>query len=111
MTKRGLPHPEHLRLGQVLSGMRSQLLREQGALQNAYPRTGPRAFPAKQLEVAIEAVDAARRALEDAVFEEYPAVAEVYDYFPYEEHRAEVVVPEKPGSSAGQVRFDGRTAR
>ncbi|AJT63237.1 hypothetical protein T261_1551 [Streptomyces lydicus] len=85
--------------------MRVQLLHEQVALANAYPRTGPRAFPAEQLEVAIEALDAARGALENAVFEEHPAVAETYDYFPYEEHRAEVVVPEKPGSSAGRVRF------
>lgn len=105
MTKRGLSHPEHLRLGQVLSGVRTQLLHEQVALENAYPRTGPRAFPAKQLGAAIDAVDAARRALENAVFEEHPAAAEVYDYFPYEEHRAEVVVPDKPGSSAGRVRF------
>lgn len=105
MTKRGLPHPEHLRLGQILSGVRAQLLHEQVALANAYPRTGPRAFPAKQLEVAIEALDAARRALENAVFEEHPEVAETYDYFPYEEHRAEVVVPEKPGSSTVRVRF------
>ncbi|WP_155353312.1 hypothetical protein [Acrocarpospora macrocephala] len=105
MTKRGLTHPEHLRLGQVLSGVRNQLLHEQVSLLNAYPQTGPRAFPAKQLEAAIEAVDAARRALEDAVFQEHPAVAEPYDYFPYEEHWADVVVPEKPGSSPGRVRY------
>lgn len=105
MTKRGLPHPEHLRLGQVLSGVRAQLLHEQVALENAYPWTGPRAFPAKQLEVAVEALDAARRALENAVFEEHPEVAATEDYFPYGEHRAEVVVPDKPGSSAGRVCF------
>jgi hypothetical protein len=45
------------------------------------------------------------RALENAVYEEHPAVAETYDYYPYEEHRAEVVVPEKPGSRAGHLRF------
>ncbi|MFF8482019.1 hypothetical protein [Streptomyces antibioticus] len=105
MTKRGLPHPEHLRLGQVLSGVRAQLLREQVALKNAYPRTGSRAFPAEQLGVAIEALDAARRELENVVFDEHPAVAETEDYFPYEEHRAEVVVPEKSGSSVGRVPF------
>ncbi|MEU6412679.1 hypothetical protein [Microbispora sp. NPDC046933] len=82
MTKRGLSHPEHLRMGQVLSGVRDQLLHERVALLNAYPRTGPRAFPAEQLEVAIEALDAARRALENAVFEEHPALAETSDYFP-----------------------------
>ncbi|MER5916422.1 hypothetical protein ABT124_40050 [Streptomyces sp. NPDC001982] len=103
MTKPGLPHPEHLRLGQVLSGVRAQLRREQTALVNAYPKTGPRAFPAKQLEVAIEALDAARRELENVVYEEHPAVAATEDYFPYEEHRAEVVVPEKPGSSTARV--------
>lgn len=105
MTKRGLPHPEHLRLGQVLSGLRSQLVHEQTGLVNAYPRTGPRAFPAEQLQVAIDALDAARSALENAVFDEHPEVAETYDYYPYEEHRAEVVVPEKPGSRPGRVRF------
>ncbi|KPI02911.1 hypothetical protein OK074_5061 [Actinobacteria bacterium OK074] len=100
MTKRGLSHPEHLRLGQVLSGVRDQLVREQVTLSNAYPRTGPRAFPAKRLEVAIEALDAARTALDDAVFQEHPAVAETFDYYPNTERRAEVVVPEKPGNSA-----------
>ncbi|WP_189492621.1 hypothetical protein [Streptomyces antnestii] len=45
------------------------------------------------------------RLVENAVYEEHPEVAETYAYFPYEEHRAEVVVPEKPGSSAGRVRF------
>ncbi|MEV6973172.1 hypothetical protein [Kitasatospora sp. NPDC093806] len=105
MTKRGLPHPEHLRLGQVLSGVRNHLLHEQVGLENAYPRTGPRAFPAKQLEVAIDALDAARRELENVVFEEHPEVAETYDYFPYEEHRAQVVVPEKPGANADSRRL------
>lgn len=102
MTKRGITHPEHLRLGQILSGVRTQLFHEQAALETAYPRTGPRAAPAKQLQVAIDALDAARSALDDAVFEEHPAVADTHDYYPYEDHRAEVVVPEKPGSSAGR---------
>ncbi|MDV5143370.1 hypothetical protein R1T08_03410 [Streptomyces sp. SBC-4] len=39
------------------------------------------------------------------MFQEHPTVAEVYDYFPYEKHRAEVVVPEKPGSGPGRVRL------
>ncbi|MGW2514153.1 hypothetical protein ACWC0A_33175 [Streptomyces scopuliridis] len=55
--------------------------------------------------MAIDALDAARSALENAVFEEHREVAETYDYYLYEEHRAEVVLPEKPGSSAGRVRF------
>ncbi|AWI32737.1 hypothetical protein [Streptomyces tirandamycinicus] len=105
MTKRGLPHPEHLRIGQVLSGVQTQLMHEQTALMNAYPRRGPRAFPAEQLQVAIDALYAARRALENAVYDEHPALATTEDYFPYEEHRAEVVVPEKPGSSPGRARF------
>lgn len=54
------------------------------ALENAYPRTGPRAVPAKQLNVVIEALDAAHRELENAASEEHPAAAETYDYFPYE---------------------------
>ncbi|MFD8609482.1 hypothetical protein [Streptomyces sp. NPDC059631] len=105
MTKRGLTHPEHLRLGQVLSGVRAQLHHEWVVLLNAYPRTGPRAFPAEQLEAAVEALDAARRELENVVYEEHPAVAETCDYFPYEEHQAEVVVPDKAGSSPSLVRF------
>lgn len=105
MTKRGLPHPEHLRLGQVLSGVRSQLVHEQTGLVNAYPRTGPRALPAEHLQVAIEALDQARMALENAVFDEHPGVAATHDYYPDEEHRAEVAVPEKPGSRPGRVRF------
>ncbi|GAA4688004.1 hypothetical protein [Streptomyces youssoufiensis] len=105
MTKRGLPHPEHLRLGQVISGIRNHLMGELTMVANAYPRSGPRAFPADQLQVAIDALDAARAALEDAAFEEHPRVAETYDYYPYDEHWAEVVVPDKPGASAGRVPF------
>ncbi|MEU0212462.1 hypothetical protein [Streptomyces canus] len=105
MTKRGLPHSEHLRLGQVLSGVRNQLVHEQTGLMNAYPRTGPRALPAEQLQVAIDALDETRMALEKAVFDEHPEVAETHDYYPYEEHRAELVVPGKPGSRPSRVRF------
>ncbi|MEU3550699.1 hypothetical protein [Streptomyces longwoodensis] len=105
MTKRGLPHSEHLRLGQILSGVRAQLHHEWVALLSAYPRTGERALPAKHLEAAWEALDAARKELEHLVYQEHPEVAEVYDYFPYEEHRAEVRVPMKPGSSRGPVPF------
>ncbi|MFF4146924.1 hypothetical protein ACFY0A_37620 [Streptomyces sp. NPDC001698] len=105
MTKRGLPHPEHLRLGQILSGVRAQLHHEWVTLLNAYPQTGPRAVAAEQLEVAWEALDAARKELEYLAHEEHPAVAAASDYFPDEEHQAEVVVPDKPGSSAGRVRF------
>ncbi|MCX4781056.1 hypothetical protein [Streptomyces sp. NBC_01264] len=105
VAKRGLTHPEHLRLGQVLSGVRDQLQHKEVLLLNAYPKTGPRAFPAKRLEAAIEAVDAARRELENAVFQEHPAEAETHDYFPDSEHRAQVVVPAKPGNSPGRVPF------
>ena len=63
---RGLTRPEHLCLGQVLSGVRSQLLHEQVSLLNAHPQTGPRAI----------------QALRHAGFQEHPAVAETYDYFP-----------------------------
>ncbi|REE61427.1 hypothetical protein BX257_4005 [Streptomyces sp. 3212.3] len=105
MTKRGLPHPEHLRLGQVLSGVRSQLIHELTLLTNAYPRTGPRAFPMQRVEDAIEALDDARRALERFEVDEHPDVADVYDYYPDDEHRAVVEVPPKPGASAGRRPF------
>ncbi|MBN0044700.1 hypothetical protein JS756_11385 [Streptomyces actuosus] len=36
---------------------------------------------------------------------EHPALADPTDYYPYEEQRAEIVVPEKPGSSVGRARF------
>lgn len=107
MTKHGLSHPEHMRLGQVLSGIRAQLLREQEVLERAYPRTGPRALAAKQLEAAREAVEEARVTLERELNGEHPALADPTDYYPYAEHRAEVVVPEKPGSSVGQAQFGG----
>lgn len=73
--------------------------------QQAEPRPLRTGGGEPPLEVAIEAVDAARRALENTVFEEHSEAAEVCDYFPDEEHRAEVVVPEKRGSSAGRVPF------
>jgi hypothetical protein len=63
MMKRGLPHAEHLRLGQVLSGVRAQLHHEWVMLLNAYPQTGERSLPAKHLETAWEALDAARKEL------------------------------------------------
>jgi hypothetical protein len=103
MAKRGLSHPDHLRLGQVLAGLRAELLHQQVGLQNAYPQSGPRSVPAKQLKKALELLDEARRKLENVVHDEHPSLAQTYDYFPHEEHRAQLVVPEKPGSAPGPV--------
>ncbi|MFF4576896.1 hypothetical protein ACFY15_00565 [Streptomyces sp. NPDC001373] len=103
MAKRGLSHSDHLRLGQILAGLQVALLQAEVDLENAYPRSGERAFPAKQLGAAGDALREARRALESAVFDEHPTVAATEDYFPYSEHEARVEVPPKPGSSS--VRF------
>ncbi|MFE1555501.1 hypothetical protein ACFW6V_10960 [Streptomyces sp. NPDC058734] len=103
MTKRGLPHSEHLRLGQILQGLQVELLRAEIVLENAYLRSGPRSFPAKKLGEAGEALLAARRELENFVYAEHRDVAGTEDYFPDEEHQAGTVTPEKPGSRAGSV--------
>ncbi|OKI99930.1 hypothetical protein [Kitasatospora sp. CB01950] len=95
LKKPGLTHDEHVQLGQVLAGIRNQLGHERTALLNAYPQTGTKSAPAHQLRVAIDALDKARYALENAAFAEHPEEASKADYFPPTECRAVVVLPEQ----------------
>ncbi|MFG2617786.1 hypothetical protein ACGFXC_09155 [Streptomyces sp. NPDC048507] len=97
MTKRGLTHPDHLRLGQILQGLQVELQRAEITLENAYPRSGPGAFPAAKLGEAGAALLAARRELENFVYAEHGDAATTEDYFPDEEHQAKLDVPMKLG--------------
>ncbi|MGW2401731.1 hypothetical protein ACWCYY_34780 [Kitasatospora sp. NPDC001664] len=95
--KPGLTHDEHLRLGQVLAGIRDQLQHERVTLLGAYPKSGPVSLPAQRLQAAIKAVDEARYALENTNFTENPEQASTSDYFPNPQNRAGIAVPPLPG--------------
>ncbi len=95
--KPGLTHHDHLRLGQVLAGIRDQVLEARVALLGAYPKTGPGARPAQELLVALEALDRAREQMENRVFAEHPEHASTKVYAPLAEHRAQLTVPALPG--------------
>ncbi|MFG2698856.1 hypothetical protein [Kitasatospora sp. NPDC048407] len=96
-NKPGLTHHEHLRLAQVLAGIRDQLQHERVELLGAYPQHGPLSRPAQRLLAAMEAVNQARDALENQHFAEHPEHASTKAYYPLTEHRAQITVPVLPG--------------
>ncbi|MEU1088936.1 hypothetical protein ABZ401_19235 [Streptomyces sp. NPDC005892] len=88
MTKKTkLTADEHADLGRRLAVMRDELSRIQVQLSGAYPQTGPAALPIRQVIAARTALDKARSALDNALFEEYPAVAKTTVYYPHPEDR------------------------
>ena len=90
MTKPRLAPDEHEELGRVLAGISDELQHRSIQLANAYPRSGPEAVPGKALEAAVRAIDDARHALEDALYQEHPLSAETSVYFPPSEDRARI---------------------
>ncbi|MEU3730292.1 hypothetical protein AB0E81_12895 [Streptomyces sp. NPDC033538] len=85
-----LTHDEHVELGRTLAGIRDELTHRRTQLRTAYPKTGPEAAPARALENAVQAIDAARQALEDLHFHEHPRTAQTHTYWPTPEHRARI---------------------
>jgi hypothetical protein len=82
-----LTFDEHVEMGLALASMRDELLHRHVQLANAYPRSGPPAVPAKKLNAAVNAIDEARSALENALFQEHPGPAETTVYYPQDEDR------------------------
>ncbi len=78
---------EHAEMGRALASMRDELISRHVQLANAYPRSGQPAVPAKKLDVAIRALDAARAELENALYQEHPETAQTTVYYPHREDR------------------------
>ncbi|QGZ47467.1 MULTISPECIES: hypothetical protein [Streptomyces] len=82
-----LTFEEHVEMGRALASVRDELLRRNVQLANAYPQSGPPAVPAKKLDQAMRAVEAARTELENALYREHPDTAETTVYYPHSEDR------------------------
>ncbi|AVH59726.1 MULTISPECIES: hypothetical protein [Streptomyces] len=88
-----LTYTEHTELGRVLAGIRDELTHRRTQLHTAYPKTGHEAIPARTLENAVQAIDAARQTLEDLCYREHPNNAHTHTYWPNPEHRATITTP------------------
>jgi hypothetical protein len=84
---------EHIEMGLALTSLRDELQRRYVQLANAYPQSGTPAIPAKKLEQAVDAIDAARTALENAMYQEHPQTADTSVYYPQDRIR---VFPDHP---------------
>lgn len=96
MAKPRLTRDQHTDLGRTLAAIRDELTHRTAQLENAYPRTGPEAHPARKLATAARAVDGARHALDSALFREHPDTAETTVYYPHPEDRETVVGALRP---------------
>lgn len=83
---------EHAEVGQVLAAIRDELVRRHVQVANAYPRTSP---APRALVKALNALEEARSALDSALFQEHPEVAQPSVYYPSQEDRGSVVIPAK----------------
>ncbi|MEV7808958.1 hypothetical protein AB0O28_39005 [Microbispora sp. NPDC088329] len=88
-----LTFEEHVEMGRALASMRDELLHRHVQLANAYPRSGPPAVPAKKLEEAVGAIEAARTELENALYREHPEMAQTSVYYPPHEDRVRAFGP------------------
>lgn len=82
MTKPRLTLNDHTKLGQSLASMRDELVKHQTQVCSAYPQTGPESGSSKKITAALKALDAARVALEESLFNDYPAYATPAIYYP-----------------------------
>ncbi|MFC9268947.1 hypothetical protein ACFTXJ_14390 [Streptomyces zhihengii] len=87
MTKPRLTFEEHTDLGIRLAAIRDELLHLCTTLTNAYPRSGPEARAGKEVNTAREALDQARKHLENMLYNEHPRQAETTVYYPHPEDR------------------------
>lgn len=88
MTKSRLSQEQHTELGRALAAIHDELIHRTVQLDNAYPVAGPEAVPARKLDAAIRAVNQARNALENALFNEHPNTATTRTYYPPPQDRA-----------------------
>lgn len=96
MPKPRLTRDQHADLGRALAAIRDELTHRAVQLENAYPRTGPEALPARRLTTAARALDDARSTLENALFREHPDTAETTVYYPHAEDREAVASALRP---------------
>jgi hypothetical protein len=73
---------QHVEMGRALAGIREGLQHRSVQIANAYPRSGREAIPARKLQAAIERLDEARSALENAMFDEHPDEGTTNVYYP-----------------------------
>lgn len=95
MTKPRLTREEHDDLGRTLAGIHNELVRRVTQLANAYPKTGASSEPYRKLAAAVKELDAARNALDSALFAEHPDTAETTVYYPHPEDRSVIVPPDR----------------
>ncbi|MER6738232.1 hypothetical protein [Streptomyces puniciscabiei] len=81
MTKPRLTKEEHVEIGRQLAIMQSQLAHLHTKLANAYPLQGKEATPMRKVGAVEKALEAARYALENALFDDHPE-ADTSVYFP-----------------------------
>lgn len=94
MGKPRLTREQHDDMGRTLAGIHNELAHRITQIANAYPRTGAGSEPYRKLTAALSALDAARSALDSAVFAEHPATAETTVYYPHPEDRSVIVPPD-----------------
>lgn len=93
MTKPRLTREEHDDLGRTLAGIQDELTHRITQLANAYPRSGTESQPYRKLKAALAELNAARSALDSALFQEHPSTAETTVYYPHPEDRSAIVPP------------------
>lgn len=94
MAKPRLTREEHDDMGRTLAGIQDELAHRVTQIANAYPRTGPGSEPYRKLTAARDALNAARNALDNALFAEHPDTAETTVYYPHPEDRSIIVPPD-----------------
>lgn len=88
MSKPRFTAGEHADAGRRLAFIHNELIRLQVQIENAYPRSGPEGRAPEQIRQAIQRLDRARSALDDALAREHPAEFSTRTYYPHVEDRA-----------------------
>ena len=78
---------EHAELGSALAALRDEVQRRHVQVAHAYPQSSPQAV---QLKRALESLDSARSALDDALCREDPEGFDGKVYYPGADNRARV---------------------
>ena len=88
MTKSRLTPEDHADLGATLAAIRNELLHRAVQVTNAYPKTEPQV---RHLNNAVDALDSARSALDNALARDYPNAFDPETYYPQDD-RGRLVV-------------------
>ncbi|MET9053265.1 hypothetical protein ABZW50_19185 [Streptomyces bacillaris] len=82
MTKPRLTVEEHTQLGAHLAKISRELTPLTVQVANAYPKSGPDSTPVRHLQQALDALNKARSALDDALLREHPQEGKPAMYYP-----------------------------